>query len=82
MTQEGFELAKYPGSKVTYGINGKGSVLLGWGRGTILFEKDAETGKVVFKDPGYSKNPNVSQLLINRAKEIYAFYEDKENGQS
>ena len=82
MTQEGFELAKYPGSKVTYGINGKGSVLLGWGRGTILFEKDAETGKVVFKDPGSSKNPNVSQLLINRAKEIYAFHEDKENGQS
>lgn len=80
MTQEGFELAKYPGSKVTYGINGKGSVLLGWGRGTILFEKDAETGKVVFKDPGSSKNPNVSQLLINRAKEIYALHEDKDNG--
>ena len=47
-----------------------------------FFTKNAETGKVVFKDPGSSKNPNVSQLLINRAKEIYAFYEDKENGQS
>ena len=41
-----------------------------------------ETGKVVFKDPDSSKNPNVSQLLITRAKEIYAFYEEKENGQS
>jgi len=75
-------LAKYPGSKVTHGINGKGSVLLGWNRGTILFEKNMETGEVTFSDPDSSKNPNVSQLLINRAKEIYAFHQAKENGQS
>jgi len=75
-------LAKYPGSRVTHGINGKGSVLLGWNRGTILFEKNMETGEVTFSDPhpNSMKNSNVSQLLIKRAKEIYAFHEDKQNG--
>jgi hypothetical protein len=34
---------KYPGAKVTYGIDGKGSIFLGWGRGSILFQKNAKT---------------------------------------
>ena len=41
-----------------------------------------ETGEVTFSDPDSAKNPNVSQLLINRAKEIYALHQAKENGQS
>ena len=48
----------------------------------IEIENTRQTGEVTFSDPDSSKNPNVSQLLINRAKEIYAFHQAKENGQS
>ena len=59
------------GAKVQYGINGKGSVYLGWGRGRIYFKKDMETGEIEWWDPSASQDPIVSALLINRAKAIY-----------
>jgi hypothetical protein len=71
---------KYPGAKVTYSIDGKGVVFLGWGRGTILFQKNAKTKKVTFVDPNEHKNPRVTPLLISRAKEIFDFYAEQDNG--
>ena len=71
---------KYPGAKITYGIDGKGSVFLGWGRGSILFQKNAKTKEITFADPNEHKNPKVTPLLISRAKEIFDFYAKQENG--
>jgi hypothetical protein len=59
------------GAKVQYGINGKGSVYLGWGRGRIYFKKDLETGEINWWDPKASQDPTVSALLISRAQAIY-----------
>ena len=47
----------------------KGAVMLGWGRGKVLFEKDSTTGEIVWIDP--SEDARVSQILISRAKAIY-----------
>ena len=59
------------GAKVQHGINGKGSVYLGWGRGRIHFKKDLETGEINWWDPSAGQDPTVSALLISRAKAIY-----------
>ena len=47
----------------------KGAVMLGWGRGKVLFEKDSTTGEITWIDP--SEDARVSQILISRAKVIY-----------
>ena len=60
-------------AKVSYGREGKGRVFLGWGRGTCSFELDEQTGKPIedkWKCLGPAKEPNVSALLISRAKAV------------
>ena len=60
-------------AKVSYGREGKGRVFLGWGRGTCSFELDAQTGKPIeekWRCLGRDKEPNVSALLISRAKAV------------
>jgi hypothetical protein len=47
----------------------KGAVMLGWGRGKVLFEKNSATGEITWIDP--SEDARVSQILISRAKVIY-----------
>ena len=47
----------------------KGAVMLGWGRGKVLFEKNSATGEITWIDP--SEDARVSQVLISRAKVIY-----------
>ena len=72
MTQEGFALAKkFPGTKVKFGEPGKGVVVLGFARGSIMFRTDKKTGEMIWTDPGDHKNPKVSEVLIARAKAIY-----------
>ena len=60
-------------AKVSYGREGKGRVFLGWGRGTCSFELDEQTGKPIenkWRCLGPAKEPNVSALLISRAKAV------------
>ena len=60
-------------SKVSYGREGKGRVFLGWGRGSCSFELDEQSGKPIenkWKCLSTTQDPNVSALLISRAKTI------------
>ena len=60
-------------AKVSYGREGKGRVFLGWGRGSCSFELDEQTGRPIenkWKCLSTTQDPNVSALLISRAKTI------------
>jgi len=68
-------------SKVSYGREGKGRVFLGWGRGTCSFELDEQTGRPIenkWRCLGPAKDPNVSALLISRAKTILRKQQENE----
>ena len=71
-------------AKVSYGREGKGRVFLGWGRGTCSFELDAQTGKPIedkWRCLGPAKEPNVSALLISRAKAVLRKEQENEREQ-
>ena len=59
------------GAKVKYTSETTGLVHLGFGRGNIRFEIDQETGQTKFWNPNETASPQVSNLLIQRAKAIY-----------
>ena len=59
------------GAKVSFTSDNGGVVYLGFGRGNIRFEVDQETGQTKFWNPNESASPQVSNLLIQRAKAIY-----------
>ena len=59
------------GAKVNFTSDNGGVVYLGFGRGNIRFEVDQETGQTKFWNPNESASPQVSSLLIQRAKAIY-----------
>jgi hypothetical protein len=59
------------GAKVNFTSDNGGVVHLGFGRGNIRFEIDQDTGKTKFWNPNESASPQVSNLLIQRAKAIY-----------
>lgn len=59
------------GAKVKYTSDNGGVVYLGFGRGNIRFEVDEETGQTKFWNPNESAGPQVSNLLIQRARAIY-----------
>ena len=59
------------GARVIYNQNGGGVVYLGWGRGRVVFSKNEETGELSWRDPNNCPDPDVQDLLINRAKAVY-----------
>jgi len=59
------------GAKVNFTSDNGGVVYLGFGRGNIRFETDGKTGQTKFWNPNESASPQVSGLLIQRARAIY-----------